>query len=214
MKFRFLICALIAAAPLLADRDFLSSDEADQIRDTQEPNARIQLYLRFAKQRLDQVKQLIAKDKPGRSGLIHDLLDDYCNILDAIDTVTDDALGRKINLQTGTDLVAKGEKPMLADLQKIQDSSPKDLERYEFVLKQAIDSTSDGIGSGSDLRKRASEVAARDDAEKKQREAMATPEEKKEKQTAEDQQAYHPRRKAPTLYRPGEKPADTDSNKQ
>lgn len=193
MKFRILICALIAAAPLLADRDFLSSDEADQIREIQEPNARIQLYLRFAKQRLDQVKQLMAKDKPGRSGLIHDLLEDYCNILDAIDTVTDDALGRKMNMEKGTDLVVKGEKPMLADLQKIQDSSPKDLERYEFVLKQAIDSTTDGVGSGDDLRKRASQVAARDDAEKKQREAMATPEEKKEKHICRQRQKRYGR---------------------
>src|ERR1019366_8876799 len=143
MKFRFLICALIAAAPLMADRDFLTSDEADQIREAQEPNTRITLYLHFAKQRLDQVRQLMSKDKPGRSALIHDLLEDYCNILDAIDTVTDDALTRKANLEKGMSLVISGEKPMLAELHKIQDSNPKDLGRYEFVLKQAIDVTND-----------------------------------------------------------------------
>lgn len=213
MKLRFLLFVLMAAAPLMADRDFLSSDEADQIRDTQEPNARINLYLHFAKQRLDQVKQLMSKDKPGRSGLVHDLLEDYCNILDAIDTVTDDALGRKINLSKGTELVMKGEKPMLDDLQKIQDSGPRDLERYEFVLKQAIDATTGNLEGGKDLDKRAAEVAAKEEQEKKQREAMDTPEEKKAKQAAEDQQAAHPQRKAPTLYRPGEKPAD-NSNKQ
>jgi hypothetical protein len=197
----------------MADRDFLTSDEADQIRDTQEPNERITLYLHFAKQRLDQVKQLMSKDKPGRSGLIHDLLEDYCNILDAIDTVTDDALGRKVNLEKGTDLVIKGEKPMLAELQKIQDANPKDLERYEFVLKQAIDATNSNIEGGNDLGKRAAEVTAKDEQEKKQREAMATPEEKKAKQAEVDQEAAHPQRKPPTLYRPGEKPND-DSNKQ
>src|SRR5579871_4716777 len=142
MKHRILICLLAAAAPLLADRDFLTSDEADQIREAQDPNLRVTLYLHFAKQRLDQVKQLLSKNKPGRSALIHDLLEDYANIIDALDTVAEDSIKRKKGLGEGIVKVRDGEKTMLADLQKIQDSSPKDLERYEFVLKGAIDSTS------------------------------------------------------------------------
>jgi hypothetical protein len=209
MIYRFLICALISAAPLMADRDFLTSDEADQIREAQDPNARLQLYLHFAKQRLDQVKQLIAKDKPGRSALIHDLLEDYSNIIDAIDTVADDSLKRKKNLDVGMAKVRDSEKGMLADLQKVQDSNPKDLERYEFVLKAAIDSTNESIDSSKDMGKRASDVLAKEEQEKKQREAMATPEEAKEKAEQAKKDATDPkRRKPPTLYKPGEKPAD------
>ena len=197
----------------MAERDFLTSDEADQIREAQEPNVRITLYLHFAKQRLDQAKQLLSKDKPGRSGLIHDLLEDYCNILDAIDTVTDDALTRKANLEKGMGLVISGEKPMLATLEKIQDSNPKDLERYQFVLKQAIDATKDNIEGGKDLGQRASEVRSKEEQEKKQRDAMSTPEEVKAKQAAADKEATTPQtRKPPTLYKPGEKPGD--DNKQ
>lgn len=214
MKFPILICALLTAAPLMADRDFLTSDEADQIREAQDPNQRVTLYLHFAKQRLDQVKQLLGKDKPGRSALIHDLLEDYGNILDALDSVTDDSLKHKKSLDVGMTKVLAGEKPMLADLQKIQDSNPKDLERYEFVLKAAIDSTTQSMEGGKDLGQRSTELLAKEEEEKKQREAMMTTEEKKQKAVEAQKEATDPkRRKPPTLYKPGEKPGDQDNPK-
>jgi hypothetical protein len=208
------------AAPAAPQRDFLNSGEVQQIRDAQEPNLRLKLYADFSKARIDLVKNLLGKDKPGRSVMIHDVLEEYCKILDAIDTVADDAIARHVDVQAGLGAVAAIEKDMLPLLQKFQDSQPKDLDRYDFVLHQAIETTSDSLDAAQeDLGKRTEEVKSRVDQEKRERMESMSPVEREAKQAADQQAAEkqaeqeQKQRKAPTLYRPGEK-KDTGSGKQ
>jgi hypothetical protein len=216
---RTLLCgALLAAAcfPLHGQqRDFLTADETDQIKEAQEPNTRLSLYAKFARERIDLVKTLLARDKPGRSLMIHDTLDDYTKIIDAIDIVADDAIERKRDVKQGLGLVAAAEKEMLPLLQKIHDNPARDADRFEFALKTAIDTTADSLDSAQeDLGLRAKAVADRVAKEEKaRRDAMAPTErearEAQDKKIAADEaKKKEQEKKAPTLMRPGEKPAD------
>jgi hypothetical protein len=209
---RYLAILLVCAACGFAqERDFLTADEVDQIREAQEPNARLKLYILFARTRLALLQQYLSKEKPGRAALVHDTLEDYTHIIEAIDTVADDALVRKLPLDVGMKEVAAAEGEMLASLQKIADAPPKDLARFDFVLKNAIDTTSDSKElSEEDLHTRAGELTAQEKKEKQDRKALASAEDKKAKKSPEDKPGVIKAngQKPPTLYKPGEKPPD------
>ncbi len=223
---RTLLCILLLCAaaflpvysPLRAqDRDFLTADEIDQIREAQEPNARLVLYAKFARDRVQMVKSLLSKEKVGRSILIHDTLDDYTRIIEAIDTVADDAIQRHKDVKQGLGQVASVEKEMLPLLQKLHDAPAKDADRYEFALKTAIDTTSDSLdGAQEDLGQRIKAVEERADREKKARRDAMAPTEREaanaadKKAAADEQQKAEEtqQKKPPTLLRKGEKLPD------
>jgi len=210
MRYLILTLAVVLSAPLTAQqRDFLTPDETDQLREVQEPNARLALYSKWALLRLDEIEQMIASNKPGRSVFIHDLLEDYGHIIDAMDAVADDALRRKISIDAGVTALTASEKDLVARLEKIRDAKPKDLARYEFALNDAIDTTQDSLELNlADLPGRAATVAAKEAKEKQERRATMTPAEVADRK-AEDKKTDPPKRKPPTLLRPGETLPDT-----
>lgn len=199
----FCFGALVAPAQ---DRDFLSGNEVDQIREAQDPNDRMALYIHFAKQRLDLVNQYLAKKKPGRSIFIHDSLSDYQKIIEAIDSVADDSLRRNIAIDKGMLAVANAEKDFLEQLNKISDTPQDDFDRYKFVLTEAIDTTGDSRElSLEDINKRKANLSAQDATQKKEREAAMPEKEVKARRKAEGKDEEQ-KKKAPSLMRPGEKP--------
>src|ERR1700686_4633459 len=112
MRYFAAILAL-AFSGFAQQRDYLTADEIDQVREAQEPNLRLKLYVHFARERIAEIQQFLSKEKTGRSALIHDALEDYTHIIEAIDTVSDDALQRKKPINKGTEAAVKTEKEIL-----------------------------------------------------------------------------------------------------
>ena len=150
------------------------------------------------------LRQLFAKDKVGRSSQIREAIEEYTSIIDAMDAVSDDALRRRLPLDTGIKAVIAAEKEMLGTLEKISASQPKDIALYKFLLEQAILTTEDSLETAQeDLKTRAAEVIGREAKEKSDREASMRPEEVESRRVAEKKEAEQ-KKKIPTLRRPGE----------
>jgi hypothetical protein len=216
------ICAILASvAPVLAQKDFLTEDEIEKVREAQAPNDRLKLYALFARQRLDQLQRLLEKEKKGRSLSARELLEDYSSIIDAIDTVSDDALKRGVDITEGTGAVTASEKRFLEQLQKIEGRNLADVDLYEVALKEAIASTSDSLDlAKEDVASRGAKLSAEDKRAKEEAEKTLAAEDSKGKppeETAKTADAMpstdtpdgKPKRKPPTLLRPGEKLPDS-----
>lgn len=187
----------------LAGDDFLTPFEVDRIREAQDPNDRIEAYLHFAALRLELVDQLMAKDEAGRGAQVHDNLDEYGRILEAVDMVIEDALLRDEDVTKGMEALVPQQEAFLERLTAVQEKDADDLWRYEFVLEDAIEITSDSLELAlADLGERKREIIEDDEAEKAAREAMMTAQRRAEMEKArKEQQAEEAERerKRPSL---------------
>lgn len=207
----------LGAVPLVAQgqHDFLSENEVEKVREAQEPNERLKLYVLFARQRMDQLQQQLAKDKKGRSLEMRTLLDEYEKIIESIDQVSNDALKHKADLQLGINAVTEAETKFIGQLQKMRDAAPRDLDMYSIELTEAIATTKDSLElAGESVGSRTEKVTADAEQEKKEVESISAMERKAAGGTSEAEKSREAgdaavtRRKPPTLLRDGEKPDD------
>jgi len=195
----------------------VTEDEIEKVRVAQIPNDRLKLYVLFARQRIDQLQRLLNKEKKGRSAEARELLEDYSSIIDAVDTVTDDAVRRGVDIAEGIAAVTTAEKRFLGQLQQIRDRNPPDIDLYNIALREAIASTSDSIDEASDdLGARGAKLNAEDKRIKNEAEQTLKAEDKNANPSAEQTKTADastddtkPKRKPPTLLRPGEKLPDS-----
>ncbi len=210
---RWLIAAMLACLclPAAAQRDFLTPDEVEQLRLAQEPGPRLQLYLKFARQRVDMLEQLFARRQTGRSGLIHDTLEQVTQIIEAIDMNVDDAIRRQKPIE-GLGSVVSAQKELLAKLEKMAEREEPDRARYQFALEQALETLRDSIElNEQDMKERTLSVYDREKALKEERDELLAPERKEElekerKRIEAEKEGVAPGKKRPTLLKPGEKP--------
>src|SRR5581483_1947088 len=145
-------------------RDPLTPAEIDQIRDTaQEPELRLKLYIKFARDRMDLIQQVRSDAKiTDNPKAIRDRLQDFLDVYDELDENVDVFADRKDDIRKALKLVVEGDTEFQSKLRALKDSAstiPRDASQYEFLLSNALDAVDEGAKDHRDLLTEQEELA-------------------------------------------------------
>ncbi|HEV2116370.1 MAG TPA: hypothetical protein VGR48_10120 [Terriglobales bacterium] len=158
---------ILAALPVVAQRnqrDPLNAKEVDELRETnQEPEKRLPLIVRFARERLDTA--LAARNNPklsatDRTATIHDALQDFLSIYDELGDNLDMYADQKEDLRKPLRVVIGADGEYKVKLDQIrQGASPDEMKTYGFAVTSAIEAVSDGASEHRQLQQEQEEAA-------------------------------------------------------
>lgn len=132
------------AASAQRHRDPFTKAEIDQIRDASwEPQQRLSLYIKFARERLVGMEQMRSDPKTrNRARETHDRLDDFLLIYDELNDNIDTYIDRKNDIRKPLKLVIDADTEFQAKLRGLKDAADvpeAEASQYEFVLSNIIE---------------------------------------------------------------------------
>jgi hypothetical protein len=147
---------MLAASQLAAAQtdkeDVLTPDEADQLREQQDPGRRIDLYLDFAQARLDLFETFRLKQHDpnyDNGGYLDKVLAQYIAINGDLKDWIEDQYERQGDMRRGLrNLLQRGPK-QLEELHHFQQTPDEYVADYKVNLKDAIDNLSDALDGGT-----------------------------------------------------------------
>lgn len=142
-----LALALVGASLPAQQTDYLTPAEVEKVRDTQEPNQRLNLFLEFAQQRLVTFEKALARtpgQEPTHPDVLRDLLNNFINAIDDAASTLDWALERGgVDLRKGRKQVEELGKDFIARLQHIQETYGVVQREFPYDLEDALIATRD-----------------------------------------------------------------------
>jgi hypothetical protein len=144
-------CAQLYAAQ--DQKDYLSPMESDKIRDAETTNARINLFVAFADDRLKKFQYELQHPSANRHGeLLNALMNGYVGCLDDAADLMQLGIEKQENIRQGVDLIATRTKEFLEALNKIA-ADKIDIEIYKDNLDDAIEGTRDAMNDAEKAKK-------------------------------------------------------------
>ena len=143
----FLIPAL--AQPALAQDDFLTRGEVEEVRDAQEPDKRLALYLLIAQRRIDAIKTALGSKKSAAGRATQKSLHEYTSILEALETALADGREKRAIREKDLGKAKELEGEFLTYLKSLNTEDSPGYQDYHFTLDEAIDVTEEMVADAA-----------------------------------------------------------------
>jgi len=159
MRGAWALCFMsIASAAVLGravpQKDYLTSVEADKIRDAETTNDRIKLFLGFADDRLKKFQYELEHPSTNRhADMLNSLMNAYIGCVDDAADLIQLGIEKQENIRQGVDMMAAKSKEFLTTLEKFSTDGPE-LDLYKDNLDDAIEGTRDAMNDAEKAKKK------------------------------------------------------------
>jgi hypothetical protein len=156
-SFCLCFCAIAAsffAVPSRAEqKDYLSSLESDKIRDAENTNERIKLFVTFADDRLKKFQYELQHPSSNKHPeMLNALMNAYVGCVDDAADLIQLGIQKQENIRPGIDLMAGKTKEFLQVLEKLS-ADGIEIDLYKDNLDDAIDGTRDAMNDAEKAKK-------------------------------------------------------------
>jgi len=156
-SFYLCICAIAAAffvAPSRAEqKDYLSALESDKIRDAENTNERIKLFITFAEDRLKKFQYELQHPSSNKhSEMLNALMNAYVGCVDDAADLVQLGIQKQENIRPAIDLMAGKTKEFLQALEKVS-ADGTEIDIYKDNLDDAIEGTRDAMNDAEKAKK-------------------------------------------------------------
>jgi hypothetical protein len=155
----FCLCLLAIAASFFAvparagQKDYLSSLESDKIRDAENTNERIKLFVTFADDRLKKFQYELQHPSSNKHPeMLNALMNAYVGCVDDAADLVQLGIQKQENIRPGIDLMAGRTKEFLQVLEKLS-ADGIEIDIYKDNLNDAIEGTRDAMNDAEKAKK-------------------------------------------------------------
>src|ERR1700738_2179906 len=161
MKSSGLFClCLLAIAPsffavptIAGQKDYLSSLESDKIRDAENSNERIKLFVMFADDRLKKFQYELQHPSSNKHPeMLNALMNAYVGCVDDAADLIQLGIQKQENIRPAIDLMAGKTKEFLQVLEKLS-ADGTEIDLYKDTLNQALEGTRDAMNDAEKAKK-------------------------------------------------------------